>query len=102
MSIPRLELMVTLTGLRLTLQISRALGIPTSKATFWVQMSAFGFRDRAETTKPFVSHRVGKVDADSSPDQLRYFPTKLNPADKGTRGVLVQELIKDDCRWHGP
>ena len=44
-------------------------------------MSAFGFRDRAETTKPFVFHRVGEVDDDSSPDQLRYFSTKLNPAD---------------------
>lgn len=44
-------------------------------------MSTFGFRDRAETTKPFVSRRVEEVDDDSSPDQLRYFPTKLNPAD---------------------
>ena len=43
MSIPRLELMATLTGLRLTLQISRALGIPMSKATFWVDSANVGF-----------------------------------------------------------
>ena len=34
MSIPRLELVGTLTGIRLTLQISRALEIPMGKATF--------------------------------------------------------------------
>ena len=52
--------------------------------------------------KPFVSHRVGEIHDESSPDQWRYVLTKLNPADQGTRGAFVQVLATDDCWWHGP
>ena len=62
---------------------------------FWVQGQSRNF-------KPFVSHRVGEIHDESSPDQWRYVPTKLNPTDQGTRGASVQELIKDDCWWYGP
>ena len=52
--------------------------------------------------KPFVSHRVREIHDESSPDQWRYVPTKRNPADQGTRGAFVQELVTDDCWCHGP
>ena len=39
MSIPRLELMGALAGLRLTLKICAALEIPRNKATFWLSLS---------------------------------------------------------------
>ena len=64
-------------------------------------MPAFGFKDRAETTNS-LSPIGWKYYDNSSPDQWRYIPTKLNPADKGTRGVFVQELIWDDCWWRWP
>ena len=102
MSIPLLELMGTLAGLRLTLKICAALAIPRNKATFWVENVNVGFACKSRNFKPFVSHRVGEIHDESSPDQWRYFPTKLNPADLGTRGTFVQELAKDDCWWHGP
>ena len=38
----------------------------------------------------------------SNPDQWRYVPGKLNPADHGTRGLTVEELIDNECWWHGP
>ena len=104
MSIPRLELMGALTGLRLTLKICAALELPRNKATFWVDSVNVGFwvQGQSRNFKPFVSHRVGEIHDESSPDQWRYVPTKLNPADQGTRGASVQELIKDDCWWYGP
>ena len=104
MSIPRLELMGALTGLRLTLKICRALELPMMKATFWVDSVNVGFwvQEQSRNLKPFISHRIGEIHDESSPDQWRYVPTKLNPADQGTRGVLVQNLIKDDCWWYGP
>ena len=58
-------------------------------------MLVFGCKDRVE-----ISNR--EIHDESSPDQWRYVPTKLNPADLGTRGALVQELATDDCWWHGP
>ncbi|XP_067046580.1 uncharacterized protein [Acropora muricata] len=104
MSIPRLELIGALTGLRLTLKICAALELPRNKATFWVDSVNVGFwvQGQSRNFKPFVSHRVGEIHDESSPDQWRYVPTKLNPADQGTRGASVQELIKDDCWWYGP
>ena len=86
MSIPWLELMGALTGLRLTLKICAALEIPRNKATFWVDSENVGFwvQGPSRNFKPFVSHRVGEIHDESSPDQWRYVPTKLNPADQGT------------------
>lgn len=103
MSIPRLELMGALTGLRLTLKICAALELPRNKATFWVDSLNVGFwvQGQSRNFKPFVSHRVGEIHDESSPDQWRYVPTKLNPADQGTRGASVQELVKDDCWRYG-
>jgi len=99
MSISRLKLMGALTGLRLTLKICAALEIPRNKATFWVDSVNVGFwvQGQSRNFKPFVSHRVGEINDESSPDQWQYVPTKLNPADQGTRGASVQELVKDDC-----
>ena len=99
--------MGALTGLRLTLKICAALELPRNKATFWVDSLyiinvGFSVQGQSRNFKPFVSHRVGEIHDESSPDQLRYVPTKLNPADQGTRGASVQELIKDDCWWYGP
>ena len=102
MSIPRLELMGALTGLRLTLKICSALEIPRNKATFWVDSVNVGFWVQGRNFKPFVSHRVEEIHDESRSDQWRYVPTKLNPADQGTRGAFAQELATDDCWWHGP
>ena len=99
--------MGALTGLRLTLKICAALELPRNKATFWVDSlyiinDGFSVQGQGRNLKPFVSQRVGEIHDESSPDQWRYVPTKLNPADQGTRGASVQELIKDDCWWYGP
>ena len=64
-------------------------------------MSAFGFKDRAETTNSLSPTGWKNYDA-SSPNQWGYIPTTLNPADKGTRGAFVQLSIWDDCWLRGP
>ena len=63
MSIPRLALMGALTGIRLTLQISRALEIHMGKATFWVDRAnvSFWVQGQSRNYKPFVSHRVEEI-----------------------------------------
>ena len=55
MSIPRLELMGALTGLRLTLKICAALEIPRNKAIFWVDSVNVGFwvQEQSRNFKPF-------------------------------------------------
>ena len=104
MSIPRLELMGAVIGLRLTKQISAALEIPLSPATFWVDSMnvVYWIHGQSRNYKPFVSHRVGEIHEQSDPNQWRYVPTKQNPADFGTRGLTVSELADSEMWWKGP
>ena len=104
MSIPRLELMGAVIGLRLTKQISSALEIPLSQATFWVDSMnvIYWIHGQSRNYKPFVSHCVGEIHERSEPNQWRYVPTKQNPADFGTRGLTVSELADSEMWWKGP
>ena len=85
-SIPRLELMGALIGVRLTKQVSTALEIPVKDATFWVDsMNVLHWiHGRSRDYKPFVAHRVGEIHDESCPDQWKHVPTELNPADYGS------------------
>ena len=104
LSIPRLELMGALIGLRLTRQVCSALNIETNAVTYWVDSLNVGFwiRGQSREYKPFVAHRVGEIDDSSNPDQWRYVPTHLNPADFGTRGMTAKELAESTRWWNGP
>ena len=72
--------------------------------TFWADSLnvVFWIQGQSRDYKPFVSHRIGAIHEHSNPDQWRYVPTKLNPADHGTRGLTVSELAECDLWWNGP
>ena len=103
-SIPRLELMGAMIAVRLTTQISVALEIPMKDTTFWVDsMNVLHWiHGRSRDYKPFVSHRVGEIHDHTCPDQWRYVPTQLNPADFGSRGMTVSQLKSCPQWWFGP
>jgi len=103
-SIPRLELMGALIGLRLANQVCSALDIPSSNVTYWVDSLNVGYwiRGQSREYKPFVAHRVGEIHEKSNPNQWRYVPTDMNPADLGTRGMTAQELTDSSKWWNGP
>ena len=81
--------MGALIGLRLTKQISFVLEIPMKDATFWVNSKniLYWIQGRSRNYKSIVSHRVGKIDDESSPEQWKYVSTEFNPADFGTCGL---------------
>ena len=103
-SIPRLELMGALVGVRLTKQVSAALEIPVKGATFWVDnMNVFHWaHGSSRDYKPFVAHRVGEIHDQSCPEQWKYVPTELNPADFGSRGMNASDLKNSQQWWFGP
>ena len=103
-SIPRLELMGALSGVRLADQVCSALEIPSSNVTYWVDSLNVGYwiRGQSREYKPFVAHRVGEIHEKSNPNQWRYVPTDMNPADLGTRGMTAQELTDSTKWWNGP
>ena len=102
-SIPRLELLGALVGLRLTRQVCSTLKIPTNGVTYWVDSMNKGYwiQGQSREYKPFIAHRVGEIHEFSTPNQWRYDSTNVNPAD-GTRGLTVEELANADLWWNGP
>ena len=103
-SIPRLELMGALIGLRLANQVCSALEVPSSNVTYWVDSLNVGYwiRGQSREYKPFVAHRVGEIHKKSNPKQWRHVPTDMNPADLGTRGMTAQELTDSTKWWNRP
>jgi len=103
-SIPRLELMAAVVALRMGLAAARALNIPGCDLHFWTDSMnvLWWIRNHSRTYKPFVANRVGEIQAASNPDQWRYVPTKLNPADFASRGLPAARLIVEELWWNGP
>ena len=103
-SIPRLELMGAIVGVRLTTRISNVLGVKMEKVTFWCDSVnvLWWVRGRSRNFKPFVANRVGEIQTFTQPTQWRYVPTKVNPADILSRGMHAGELAECDSWWRGP
>ncbi|XP_052271566.1 uncharacterized protein LOC127872276 [Dreissena polymorpha] len=87
-SIPRLELMGAVIGMRLAKRICNVLELKLSTVTFWSDSVniLWWVRGRSRQFKPFVANRVGEIQSDSNPEQWRYVPSRENPADHLSRG----------------
>ena len=103
-SIPRLELMGAIVGVRLTTRISDVLGVKMDKVTFWCDSVnvLWWVRGRSRDFKPFVANRVGEIQTNTQPTQWRYVPTGINPADMLSRGMHASDLAKCNSWWRGP
>lgn len=103
-SIPRLELMGAVIGVRLSTRIARVLEIQMSQAVFWSdsQNVLYWIRGRSRNFKPFVANRVGEIQSSADPEQWRHVPTSLNPADILSRGMKAGDLHNCDKWWKGP
>ena len=103
-SIPRLELMGAVLGLRLTLSIAKVLKIDQSLLTFWSDSMnvLWWIRKPSRSLRPFIANRVGEIHDSSSPTQWRHVNTHQNPADLPTRGMSVTEVKRSEMWWRGP
>lgn len=72
-SIPRLELMSAVVGLRLTVPLANLLEIDVSEVTYWCDsMNVLGWiRNQSRKFQPFVANRVGELQSYSNPQQWR-------------------------------
>ena len=103
-SIPRLELMGAILGSRLAKSVANALSVETKSIAFWTDSAnvLWWIRGYSRAFKPFVTNRVGEIQMSSSPEQWRYIPTAMNPADSLTRGVKLVEIMNLKLWWEGP
>ena len=101
-SVPRLELMGAVHGLRLTKEISKALNV--SDVVFWSDSVdvLWRLRNASRRFKPFVANRVAEIQSLTSSNQWRYVSTDNNPADLARRGVTASGLACSEIWWQGP
>ena len=97
-SIPRLELMAAVVGLRLAEAVGNILNLPKHEWLFWSDSVdvLYWIRGRSRKFKPFVANSVGEIQSLTDPEQWRHMPTKQNPADLLTRGLSVCTLIDEE------
>ena len=83
LTVPRLELMGAILGLRLTQNISRVLEIPMQSVMFFSDSKyvLWWIRGRGRDFRSFVANRVGEIQMATEPCQWQYVPTDQNPAD---------------------
>lgn len=97
-SIPRLELMAAVAGLKLVQTVGQVLGIDKSKWVFWSDSMdvLHWIRGKSRKFKPFVAHQVGEIQGSTNPERWRYVPTKLSPSELLSRGRSVSALAEED------
>lgn len=102
-SIPRLELLAILIGVRAISFVEKQLHLPLSKTILWSDsIIALSWINSSKLLKAFVRNRVQEIKEKTPHVEFRYINTKDNPADKLTRGEEAKSIINDRAWWNGP
>ena len=102
MTIPRLELMAVLIGVRSLKFVESELKLPIERKILWTDSKCV--LNWISTTKDltvFVRNRVSEIKK-TEDITFEYIPTNENPADVATRGSSTKKLTDNRLWWHGP
>lgn len=101
-TIPRLELMAAVVGVRLVKYVETELKLFSVKKILWSDAKCVLYWIKNDKPKPvFVENRLKEI-RQSNVDEFRYVPTKENPADLLSRGITTSLLIDSTLWWNGP
>ncbi|VDK60026.1 unnamed protein product, partial [Cylicostephanus goldi] len=102
-TIPRLELAALMIGAKLLTYVTKQLDLRISKRYLWTDSIVSLAWTRSNRDLPvFVRNRVRIILENTTDVILRHIPGELNPADVGTRGAAIEELLKFKQWWNGP
>ena len=102
LTIPRLELLAVVIGVRAANFVARELRLNISERILWTDSQCV--LHWLKTKKPlsvFVDNRIKEIKQQQNMT-FRYITSSHNPADFATRGLTVLELEKSSLWWHGP
>ncbi|KAK3726813.1 hypothetical protein QZH41_019603 [Actinostola sp. cb2023] len=104
-SIPRLELQGALLAARVDHAVRNELrSFHFEEVVFWTDsMITLNYiNNESRRFKTYVANRITEIRELTNPDQWRHCPGKLNPADDVSRGLEMEEFLKNE-RWiNGP
>ena len=100
-TIPRLELVALVVGVRNIQFISSQIDIPLTRCFLWTDSKcSLHWIHSTKVLTVFVSNRVKEIR--DSRFSCRYVPTATNPADIPSRGSSLTDLQSSNLWWHGP
>jgi hypothetical protein len=101
-TLPRLELLGAVIGVRAAQFCRKGLKIPKAKVDFFIDSQCvLQWIGSRSVLKRFVANRIEEI-RKVKDCEFHYVSTNENPADYGTRGKLPEELFGDQLWWHGP
>ena len=103
-TVPRLELLAAVLGVKLSLTIKRALKLKNAQFNYWTDSLnvVCWIRSESKDLQMFVSNRTSYIQKQTDESTWRWVDTLSNPADIASRGALIDRLQGEDIWWHGP
>lgn len=103
-TIPRLELCGTLLLARLFEKVKKSFDVQNVTTFSWTDsmITLSWLSSHPSKWSTFVANRTSEVLKILPFNVWRHVPTKENPADAASRGLLIDELDKSSIWWHGP
>ena len=91
-TIPRLELLVAVMAVRLSKLITAEFDWEIDNIIFWTDSTTVlqYIYNESRRFHRFVATRLEEIHEHTKPDQWRYVPGRLNPADDGSRGLSIE------------
>ncbi|KAK6114159.1 hypothetical protein QQG55_54770 [Brugia pahangi] len=102
MSIPRLELLSVLIGVRATQFVLKQLNLENNQVTLWTDSKCvlYWIQNYTKLLPRFIQNRIEEIR--KSNFELKYIPSDQNPADIATKGVSPLKLQNCKQWWKGP
>ncbi|MCG8033321.1 MAG: DUF1759 domain-containing protein, partial [Candidatus Thiodiazotropha taylori] len=102
MTVPRLELMAALIGVRCLKFVKAHLNMPVEKLYLWLDSQCvIQWIASEKVLSVFVRNRVKEI-RNHDDVEVNYIRSKDNPADVASRGSSIQNLSENLLWWHGP
>ena len=101
-SIPRLELLALIIGVRATQYVQEELQLPIQQKIIWTDSKCVLYwLKTSKILSVFVANRFAEI-KQAKGIEIRYLSSEENIADLATRACILQELLYNQRWWKGP
>lgn len=103
-TIPRLELTAATLLAKLVAKIKASVEFNISSIVYWTDSTIVlaWLKNNSTRLEVYVANRVAQIQRISNVNNWKYVPTKENPADCASRGLLPEQLVRHTLWWKGP
>ena len=100
-TIPRLELQAAVLAVRIGKMVQHEMGITFDQVCYWTDSEIVPryIQNESKRYTVYVGNRVAEIREKSELAQWRFCPSKENPGDDASRGLISPAKFTPQCRW---